>query len=141
MNIRPLRDRVCIKMVEYQHPVLAVVGVALNKGEVIAVGPGRKIRRKCRFDAAEGMMGRSLWFEDGDETGKIGKMYVKAGDFVEFSPRQSVAFTLDGEDYVMIKQGAIYGITNDSKSDALLWQQSAGFDRNGNFMSGAETAF
>lgn len=139
--IRPLRDRVCIKLVEYQHPVLAVVGVSLNKGQVVAVGPGRKIRRKQRFDAAQGMMGRSLWFEDGEETGKIGPMHVKVGDFVEFSPRQSIPFSIDGEDYVMIKQGAIYGTTNDSKSDAMLWQQSAGYDREGNFMSGRESAF
>lgn len=138
--IRPLRDRICVKMIEYKHPILAVVGVTLNKGVVIAVGPGRKIRRKQRFDAAQGMMGRSLWFEDGEETGKIGKMHVKPGDFIEFSPRQSVPFTLDGEDYVMIKQGAVYGITNDSQSQAMLWQQSAGYDRQGNFMSGKETA-
>lgn len=142
MKIHPLRDRVVVQMVEYKNPLLAVIGVVLNKGRVIAVGPGRKIRRKVRFDAMEGKANmRSLWFEDGDETGKIAPMHVKVGDYVEFSPRQSVPFEIDGERYVMIKEGAIYGTATDSQSDALLFQQSAGFDREGNFMSGREAAF
>lgn len=141
MKFKPLSDRIVVEVTEYQHDVLAVVGVALNKGRVIAVGPGKRQRRKQRFSAGEGMMGKPLWFEDGDETGKVYPMHVKRGDYVEFSPRQSVKFDIAGKEYLMIRQGSVYGTTNASQSDALLFQQSAGYDREGNFMSGKETAF
>ena len=137
-TLRVLRDRVIVKRFEYQHPILAVVGVTLQKGLVVAVGYGRRVRRKVKFD--QGKTGKALWFEDGDETGKILPMKVKIGEVVEFSPRDQFEFPLDGETLVAIKQGAIYGISNDSQSEALLWQQSAGYDRDGNFMSGKEAA-
>jgi hypothetical protein len=80
----------------------------------------------------------ALYFEDGDETGKIRPVRVKVGDVVEFSPRNQIEFEHDGEQYVMIWDQAIYGTTNDSQSAALLWQQSAGHDRQGNYLSGRE---
>ena len=138
MNIKPLRDRVLVQRLEYKHPTLAVVGVMLHKGIVVAVGNGRRLRRKTRFD---GMPGRPpTYFEDGEETGKVRPMRVKVGDVVEFSPRGQIEFELMGEKYVMIWEQAIYGTTNDSQHEAMLFQQSAGYDRDGNFMSGRETA-
>jgi co-chaperonin GroES (HSP10) len=138
MTIKPLRDRVLVQRLEYKHPTLAVVGVVIHKGVVVAVGNGRRLRRKTKF---EGMPGRPpMWFEDGDETGKVRPMRVKPGDIVEFSPRGQVEFELMGEPYVMIWEQSIYGTTNDSQSEAMLFQQSAGFDRDGNFMSGKETS-
>ncbi len=138
MKLRPLRDRVLIKRLEYKHPVLAVVGVTLQKGVVIAVGPGRRERRKVRFEKMPGMSAGAMYFEDGEETGRVHPMKVKVGDVVEFSPRNQFEFDFEGERYSMIWQNAIYGTTNDSRHQAMLWQQSAGYDRNGNFMSGAE---
>lgn len=139
-KIHPLRDRVVVKRFEYQHPVLYVAGVTLHKGVVLAVGPGRKIRRKVYFNQGiDNRVGpRSIAFEDGDETGQIRPMRVKVGDVVEFSFRGGIDFELDGEALLMIWEQSIYGVTNDSKSEAMLWQQSAGYDRHGNFLSGAE---
>lgn len=138
-TIRPIQDRVFIKRFEYQHPILAVVGVKLEKGVVIAVGPGKPRRRKNLF--RHGIDGqRDLWFEDGDErNAPRHPMPVKVGDCVEFSPRGQIETEIDGEKLVVIRAGSIYGTTNDSKSEAMLWQESAGYDRNGNFMSGAES--
>ena len=94
------------------------------------------MRRKTRFD---GMPGRPpTYFEDGAETGKIRPMRVKVGDVVEFSPRNQFEFEFEGEKYAMIWEQSIYGTTNDSRSQALLWQQSAGYDKNGNFLPGTE---
>jgi co-chaperonin GroES (HSP10) len=122
---------------EYEHPILAVVGVVLQKGTVIAAGPGRRRKKMTRFD---GMPGRPpTWFEDGAENGKFTPMDVKVGDVVEFSPRGVVEFDFEGKSYLMVWRRSCYGIDpTASKSNALLWQQSAGYDRNGNFMSGAE---
>lgn len=135
-RVRPLRDRVLIQRITYQHPTLAIVGVTLQKGIVVAVGYGRRIRRKVRFDKAEGHLSTqgSLYFEDGEETGKLRPMRVKVGDTVEFSPRNQIEWNFEGEDLVWIWEQSIYGTTNDSQSEALLWQQSAGYDRHGNWL-------
>jgi co-chaperonin GroES (HSP10) len=137
-TIRPLRDRVLVKRIEYKHPLLAVIGVTLEKGIVVAVGPGRRERRKVRFDKMEGHLSSAgaQYFEDGDETGRTRPMRVKVGDVVEFSPRNQFEFEHEGEKYVMIWEQAIYGTTHDKPDTALLWQRSAGHDRHGNFMPG-----
>lgn len=137
-NVKPLRDRVLVKRFEFEHPQLIVVGVQLQKGLVVATGPGRRIRRLVRFDKDIGHMNtaRSLYFEDGDETGKVRPMRVHVGDIVEFSPRNQIEWEYGGETYVWVWEQAIYGTTNDSRHEALLWQQSAGHDRHGNFMPG-----
>jgi hypothetical protein len=135
-RLRVLRDRVIVKRFDYQHPFLAVVGVVLQKGVVVAAGYGRRVRRKVKFE--QGNLGRAIWFEDGDETGKILPMKLKVGDVVEFSPRNQFEFRLEGEDLISVWQNACYCKTDASKSNALLWQQSAGHDRHGNFMSGKE---
>jgi co-chaperonin GroES (HSP10) len=136
MRVKPLGDRVLVKRMDYVHPTLAVVGVTLQKGLVVAVGPGRRRKRKVRFDNQMGHMNTSssLYFEDGDETGEIRPMRVKVGDYVEFSPRNQIEWEFEGEKYVWIKEQACYGTTNDSKAEALLWQQPAGYDRNGNYL-------
>lgn len=140
-TVRPLQDYVLVQRLEYEHPILAVIGVTLQKGIVVAVGPGKRKRRRVRFDLLEGHMStqRSLYFEDGPElSGKLHCMPVKAGEVVEFSPRNQIEWEYEGEKLVWIKAGAIYGTTNDSKAEALLWQQSAGTDRHGNFLGGNE---
>ena len=41
-SVRLLRDKVLLRRVAYEHPVLVVVGIKLNRGEVVAIGPGGK---------------------------------------------------------------------------------------------------
>jgi co-chaperonin GroES (HSP10) len=134
-----LRDRVLVERLEYKHPVLAVVGIVLQKGRVVNVGYGRRKRRLVRFEKMPGMSAGSLYFEDGEETGVVMPMKVKVGDIVEFSPRDQFEFSYGGKDYLVLKQNSIYGTSNDSADhEALLWQQSGGYDREGHFMSGKE---
>lgn len=157
-RVRVLRDRVLIYPLDYKHPVLETVGVDVNKGVVIAVGYGRRSRLKTRFDQKEGAFntGKSLYFEDGGETGKILPMRVKVGDVVEFSARNFELVDFDrlfdhSEDgkrtpafpdvghLLFVWQNAIMTIdTEESLHESMLWQQSAGYDRHGNFMSGQE---
>lgn len=164
-RIRVLRDRVLVRPLQFEHPVLATVGVDIQKGVVIGVGYGRRSRRKTPFHQKMDGFGngtdKTLWFEDGEETGKILPMQVKPGDIVEFSfrnyeivdfekiydagadtsvgPWRRQSFPGIG-DLVFVWQSAIISIDPDeSLSDAMLWQQSAGYDRKGNFMSGAES--
>jgi hypothetical protein len=164
-RIRVLRDRVLVKILPYVHPTLATPGIEINKGVVIAVGYGRRQRRKVGFKqemdsgaptlgtdgkvmkfTKSSLSGRTLWFEDGLETGAIIPMQVKPGDVVEFSFRNITLVDFDRVGFpgighlAMIWQKAIYSVDPDeSLQDCLLWQQSAGYDRKGNFMSGAES--
>jgi hypothetical protein len=163
-RVRVLRDRVLVKVLPYVHPTLETPGIEINKGVVIAVGYGRRQRRKTPFQqsisdgppvlgpggkvmqfAKSKLSGRTLWFEDGAETGQIIPMTVKPGDVVEFSFRNITLVDFDRCGFpgighlAFIWQKAIYSIDPDeSLNECLMWQQSAGYDRKGNFMSGAE---
>jgi hypothetical protein len=163
-RVQILRDRVLVKVLPYVHPTLLTPGVEIHKGVVIGVGYGRRQRRKTAFkqemDAGaptigpdgkvmkfskSNLSGRTLWFEDGAETGAIIPMTVKPGDVVEFSFRNITIIDMDRVgfpgigDLAMVWQQAIYSIDPDeSLNECLMFQQSAGYDRKGNFMSGAE---
>ena len=92
MKIKPLADRVVIKMVEAEEKTksgIILTGSAKEQpqmAEVIEVGPG-------------GMV-------DGKEI----KMEVKAGDRVIFSKYAGTEVKLDGEEYIMVRQNDILGI-------------------------------
>lgn len=170
-RVRVLSDRALVKPLPYMHPVLATPGVAVHKGIVLAVGPGRRQRRKVEFRqempdtpilgptgkparfAKTRTSGRVLYFEDGPETGRMLPMQVKPGDVVEYSFRNSRTVDFDripefynfqlGE-LIFVFYKSIYFIDHEPDleklcAETLLWQQSGGFDRNGNFMSGAES--
>ena len=137
-RVRPLRDRVLVKRFKYEHDILWTTGIELHKGVVVAVGPGRRQRRKVRFDKDIGHMStaRSTYFEDGEETGRVRAMRVAVGDVVEFSPRNQIEWEFEGEELVWIWEQACYGTTTPEKSKGLLWQKSAGYDRHGNWLGG-----
>lgn len=164
-QVRVLRDRLLVKPLSYVHPVLATPGIEIQKGVVIAVGYGRRQRRKVAFkqnmaDAApivgpdgktvmkfgeSRLSGKTLFFEDGAETGNIIPLQVKPGDVIEFSFRNLEIIDFDQVGFpgigplAFVWNAAVYSIDPDeSLNECLLWQQSAGYDRNGNFMSGAE---
>ncbi len=149
-----LRDRVLVKVLPYVHPVLATPGIEIQKGVILAVGYGRRQRRKVAFHTKMSFSESALYFEDGPETGRIIPMEVKPGDVVEFSFRniELVDFSRVFPDIVdkqtreqlghlaFVWQNAIYSVDPDELLDeCLLWQQSAGYDRNGNYLSGAES--
>ena len=92
MKIKPLADRVVIKMVEAEEKTksgIILTGSAKEQPQmagVIEVGPG-------------GMV-------DGKEI----KMEVKAGDRVIFSKYAGTEVKLDGEEYIIVRQNDILGI-------------------------------
>ena len=92
MNIRPLADRVMIKMTEAEETTksgIILSGASQEKpqiAEVVAVGPG-------------GMV-------DGNEVG----MVVKAGDRVLVSKYAGTEIKVDGEKYTILRQNEILAI-------------------------------
>ena len=92
MKIKPLGDRVVIKMVEAEETTrsgIVLPGAAKEKPQVavvIAVGPG------------------------GNIDGKEDTMYVKAGDKVLTSKYSGTEVKMDGEELMILKQSDILAI-------------------------------
>lgn len=92
MKIKPLADRVVIKMVEAEETTksgIILAGAAKEKpqvAKVVEVGPGGLV--------------------DGKEV----KMEVKKGDKVLISKYSGTEIKLDSEDYIIVKQSDILAI-------------------------------
>jgi chaperonin GroES len=92
MTMKPLADRVVIKMVEAEETTksgIILAGTAKEKpqiAEVIAVGPGGLV--------------------DGKEV----TMYVKTGDKVITSKYSGTEVKMDGTEYVIVRQGDILAV-------------------------------
>ena len=92
MSIKPLADRVVIKMVEAEETTksgIILTGAAKEKpqvAEVIAVGPG------------------------GNVEGKEVTMYVSVGDRVLISKYSGTEIKLDGQEYIIVRQNDILAV-------------------------------
>ncbi len=92
MNIKPLADRVVIKVLAGEEKTKS--GIVLpdtakekpQEGEIMAVGPGK--------------------FEKGERE----PLDVKVGDRVIYSKYAGTEVKLDGEEYLILKQGDILAI-------------------------------
>ena len=93
MNIKPLADRVVIRPAEPEETVqggLIIPDTAKEKpqkGEVIAVGPGKA-----------------------SDTGEIVKMTVKVKDTVLYGKYSGTEVTVDGEEYLIVRESDILAI-------------------------------
>ena len=92
MSIKPLADRVVIKLVEAEETTksgIILAGSAKEKpqvAEVIAVGPG------------------------GNVDGKEVTMYVTAGQKVIYSKYAGTEVKLDGAEYIIVRQSDILAV-------------------------------
>ena len=92
MNIKPLADRVVLKMVVAEETTksgIILAGSAKEKpqvAEVVAVGPG------------------------GNVEGKEVTMYVKTGDKVLTSKYSGTEVKVDGEEYTIVRQSDLLAI-------------------------------
>lgn len=95
MKIRPLADRVVIKMLESEETTksgIVLPGTAKEKpqvAEVVAVGPGTVL-----------------------DNGKEIKMEVKVGDRVLMSKYAGTEVKFDGQEYTVLKQSDILAIVD-----------------------------
>ena len=95
MNVKPLADRVVLKMVEMEETTksgIILAGSAKEKpqvAEVVAVGPGGVV--------------------DGKEV----KMTVKVGDKVLTSKYSGTEVKVDGEECTIVRQGDILAVVED----------------------------
>ena len=96
-GFRPLHDRVLIRRVEAEEKTpggIIIPDTAKEKpieGEVLAVGAGAR-----------------------DETGRIAPLDVKVGDRVLFGKWSGTEATLDGVEYLIMKESDIMGVLVDA---------------------------
>ena len=92
MTIKPLADRVVIKMVEVEETTKSGIVLAAKAQEkpqiarVIAVGPG------------------------GEVDGKEVKMYLKEGDRVICAKYSGTEVKVDGEEYTIVRQNDVLAV-------------------------------
>ena len=93
MNIKPLADRVVVKLVEAEEKTktgIFLTASAQEKpqvAEVVAVGPGAR-----------------------DDNGKLSPMEVKVGDKVITGKYAGTEVKMDGTEYTIVKQSDILAI-------------------------------
>lgn len=93
MKLRPLHDKVLVKRTEEDETssggiiLSAAAKEKPSQGEVIAVGPGKKL-----------------------ESGDLVSVNVKAGDTVIFGQYGGNEVKLDGEDYLILSESDIFGV-------------------------------
>ncbi len=93
MNIKPLADRVVVKPIEEQQQKegnIIIPDTAKEKpqqGEVVAVGPGKT-----------------------SESGENVAMEVKVGDKVLYGKYSGTEVTIDGEDYLIMRESDILAV-------------------------------
>src|SRR5881398_1109030 len=93
MNVRPLRDRILVKRVEEQEQRIGgiiIPDTAKEKpqtAKVIAVGKGRV-----------------------NDKGEVFPLDVKAGDYVLIGKYAGTEITLEGHDYLILREEEVLGI-------------------------------
>lgn len=93
MNIKPLRDRVIVKRLDEEEKTkggIIIPDTAKEKpqaGEVIAVGTGKVL-----------------------EDGKVQPLEVKRGDRVLFGKYAGTEVSIDGQEYLMMREEDILGV-------------------------------
>lgn len=93
MKLRPLHDKVLVKRTEEDETssggiiLSAAAKEKPSQGEVIAVGPGKKL-----------------------ESGDLVTVNVKTGDTVIFGQYGGNEVKLDGEDYLILSESDIFGV-------------------------------
>lgn len=93
MNFQPLQDRVLVRRIEAEEKTaggIIIPDTAKEKpiqGEIVAVGAGVR-----------------------NDKGEVVPLSVKAGDRVLFGKWSGTEVTIDGQDYVIMKESDILGI-------------------------------
>ncbi|MDA7772954.1 co-chaperone GroES [Pseudomonadales bacterium] len=93
MNIRPLQDRVVVRRTEEETKSaggIVLPGSATEKpsqGEVLAVGPGKKL-----------------------DSGSVQPVDLKAGDRVLFGQYAGNTVKIDGEELLIMNESEVFGV-------------------------------
>ena len=93
MKIRPLQDRILVKRLESEEKTASGIIIPDNakekpmEGEVIAVGPGKKL-----------------------DNGSVQEVDLKVGDKILFGQYAGSSVKLDGEELLIMNESEVFGV-------------------------------
>ena len=93
MNVKPMEDRVILKSMEAQEKTAGGIYIPDNakekpqKGEVVAVGPGKT-----------------------NDKGQRNEMTLKVGDKVLYGKYAGTEVTIDGEEYLIVRESDVLAV-------------------------------
>jgi chaperonin GroES len=93
MKVKPMEDRVILKSMEAQEKTAGGIYIPDNakekpqKGEVVAVGPGKM-----------------------NDKGVRGEMTLKVGDKVLYGKYSGTEVTIDGEEYLIVRESDVLAV-------------------------------
>lgn len=93
MNVKPLEDRVILKIMEAEQKTAGGIIIPDNakekpqKGEVVAVGPGKITDKGQKIDLS-----------------------LKKGDKVLFGKYSGTEVTIDGEEYLIVRENDVLAV-------------------------------
>lgn len=122
-TIKPLHDWVVIKQHDYKHKVLYVHGQSTRRGTVIAVGPGKWMRRFIEVE--DPINGKRFKTRVGDEYGIRKPMELKPGDVVEYSDYGWEERIVDNEKVIFTRQDSIFGFPDEEDTEGFQGHISA----------------
>lgn len=131
--IKPREDWVVIKQQQYKHPSLYVHHQQTHRGVVVAVGPGRYIRKYITKPHPFNSLGETVRegtfrVRMGDQTGGIFPSEVKVGDTVEYSNYGWEEHEIGGEKYIFTREGSILGVALEDSLEGAQGHSSPDID-------------
>jgi co-chaperonin GroES (HSP10) len=105
MQIRPMSDWVCLKRHDYKHRTLYVHGAKTHRGTVVAVGPGKRLKKWVEVTSP--VTGKSFRVRAGDETGYRKPMDLRPGDVVEYSDAGWEERIINNQKYIFTRQDSV----------------------------------
>jgi len=126
MKIRPLSDWVVLKRHEYKHKTLYVHGAKTHRGEVVACGPGKRLKKWVEVQSPT--TGRPFKVRAGYETGYLKPMDIKPGDVVEYSDAGWEEHTINGKKYIFTRQDSVICFADPTDTEGLQAHKSPEYD-------------
>ncbi len=125
--IKPLHDWIVLKRHDYAHKTLYVHGQKTHRGTVIAVGPGRRLKKFIEVE--DPINGKKFRTRAGNETGYRKPVDITPGDIVEYSDAGWEERVIDGEKYIFTRQDSVIGFSDSTDPEGLQGHASPDIDR------------
>ena len=123
ITFKPLSDWVVLKRHEYKHKSLFVYGAKTHRGTIIAVGPGKRLKKW--IEVQDPVRGKTFRARAGNETGHIKPMDLKWGDVVEYSDAGWEERVIDGETYIFTRQDSVICYADPKDTEGFQGHNSA----------------
>ena len=126
MEIKPLSDWVVLKQHEHKHKTFFIAGASTHRGTVVAVGPGKPIKRF--IEVTDPLNGKKFKTRAGAETRYRKPMDLVPGDVVEYSDAGWEERYINNEPYIFTRQDSVICFADTTDTEGFQEHRSAIID-------------